>query len=93
MLWGPWGPPYELLRCGAMCCVRTRGAAGKKSKEEAEKAAVEQEALTKVTTVLEAGAPAVCVGHTHSCTTGSAASPCWQPSTLPAHACVHAATV
>jgi hypothetical protein len=36
-----------------VCAVRP---SGKKSKEEMEKAAVEQEALTKITTALEAGA-------------------------------------
>lgn len=37
-------------------CLAHASRAGKKSKEEMEKAAVEQEALTKITTALEAGA-------------------------------------
>jgi hypothetical protein len=44
--------PLVVLPSPTRCCCR----AGKKSKEEAERAAVEEEALNKVTVELEAGA-------------------------------------
>lgn len=46
-----------------MCSAAT----GKKSKEEAEKAAVEQEALTKITAALEAGRHCLSCRVLHQC--------------------------